>query len=182
MFRYLKYMIILFLYVGSISSYAFEGIVSPKTCAEFFVPGIAGTEAVFKDFKGTCRFDLDNLAETQYSIDLNTQTLDAGIKSGFIKSKAFLNAEKYKYLSFNSTHNVVTGKYSIKMHGNLTLKGINRPIVWDVSIDPTSTPEESRFKATVAIDRRQWGIDSLSGVISNKVKITVYGVMIPKRG
>ena len=162
MIRYLKYYVLVLFCVFSANAMAFEGIAAPATRASFRIPGIVG-EAVFQDFAGTCRFDLNDIGATVYNIDLDVQTLDAGIKGGLLKSKSFLNADDHKYLSFDSTHNEVTGKYTMKMYGDLTLRGISLPIVWDVTIDPTSTEEEARFKATVDIDRRRWGINTLSG-------------------
>lgn len=157
---------------------AFEGIAAPATRASFVIPGVPG-EAVFQDFSGTCKFDLDDICATVYNIDLDVQTLEAGLKTGLVKSRAFLDADKHKYLSFDSSYNVVTGKYSIKMYGDLTLRGVAKPIVWDVQIDPNSTNEEARFKATVDIDRRRWGMDALS-FFSNTIKIKVLGVMVPR--
>ena len=180
MFKYLILFMLLPVYVWCVDCYSFEGIAAPATRAEFVVPGISGVEAVFRDFHGTCRFDINNIAGTVYNIKLNTQTLDAGLRSRFVKGQAFLAADEYKYLSFKSTHNTVTGKHTMKMHGDLTIKGVSRPIQWDVAIDPSSTPEEARFKATVDIDRRQWGIDSFESIVSNSIKITVHGVMVPK--
>ena len=161
--------------------HAFEGIAAPSTRASFVVPGFSGVEAVFQDFNGTCRFDINDIGATVYNIKLNTQTLDAGIRSGFVKSKTFLNADEFKYLAFDSTHNVVTGKYTMQMHGALTIRGVSRPIQWDVTVDPTSTQEEARFLATVDIDRREWGITSFEDFVSNTIKITVKGVMAPKK-
>ena len=174
----LKYYVLVFFCMLAANAMAIEGIVAPATRASFVIPGVPG-EAVFQDFSGTCKFDLNDIGATVYNIDLDVQTLNAGIKSAFVKSKSFLDADGYKYLSFDSTHNVVTGKYTMKMYGDLTLRGVAKPIVWDVTIDPTSTEEEARFKATVDIDRRRWGINTLSLIISNTVKITVLGVMAP---
>ena len=125
-------------------------------------------------------FIVNDITETEYHIDMNLQTIDAGIKGPFMKSELFLDASNYKYASFTATHNVRTGDYTMLMHGDLTLKGVTRPVIMNVVIDPSSSEEEVRHTSTTELDRRDWGIDAFSSVISNTIKITLYGVITPK--
>ena len=157
-----------------------DGIVSPKSRIEIVVPGFAGAKVEIKDFEGTASYNVDDITETEYYVKMNLKTADAGIKSPFMKSKMFLDAVHYPYASFKATHNEAIDKYSIQMYGNLTLKGITRPIVITTVVDPSSTEDEIRHTSTLEIDRRDWGIDALSSVISNTIKITLYGVITPK--
>ena len=106
-----------------------EGIVSPKSRIEIVVPGFTGAKVEIKDFEGTASYNVDDITETEYYVKMNLKTADAGIKSPFMKSEMFLDAAHYPYASFRATHNEAIDKYSIHMYGNLTMKGITRPIV-----------------------------------------------------
>jgi polyisoprenoid-binding protein YceI len=157
-----------------------DGIVSPKSRIEIVVPGFTGAKVEIKDFEGTASYNVNDITETEYYVKMNLQTADAGIKSPFMKSEMFLDAAHYPYASFKATHNEAIDEYSIHMYGNLTLKGVTRPIVITTVVDPSSTEDEIRHTSTLEIDRREWGIDALSGVISNTIKITLHGVITPR--
>ena len=162
------------------SQSSIEGIVSSKSRFEILVPGITGGRGVIKDFEGTASYNPNDITQTEYYVKLNLQTAEAGVKGPFMKSEMFLDASNYPYASFTATHNIATGDYTMDMHGNLTMKGVTHPAVFHVVIDPSSNADEVRHTSTAELDRRDWGIDTLSSVISNTVKITLHGVITRK--
>ena len=157
-----------------------QGIISPQSHFEIVIPGFTGVKGTIREFEGTANFNPSDITETEYTVKLDMQSIDAGVKSPFMKSKLFLDASQYQYASFTATHNVAIDKYSIHMYGDLTLKGVTRPIVFTTIVDPSSLEGEIRHTSTAEIDRRDWGIDAFSSVISNTIKITLHGVITPK--
>jgi polyisoprenoid-binding protein YceI len=91
------------------------------------------------------------------TIDTANETRDA-----HLRSPDFLDVENYPALYFRSTKLEQTGEGEFRMHGDLTIRDVTRPVVLDVTYeglarDPYGN-EKAAFTATGEIDREEWGI------------------------
>jgi polyisoprenoid-binding protein YceI len=79
-----------------------------------------------------------------------------------LRSADFLDAENYPTLEFRSTSVEQTGEVSLRMDGDLTIRGVTRPVSLDVSYlglitDPFGN-NKAVFSAETEIDREEWGM------------------------
>src|SRR6266540_2055422 len=91
------------------------------------------------------------------SIDTADATRDA-----HLRSPDFLNVEKYPTLEFRSTKATRTGDATLKLDGELTIRGVTRPVSLDVAYlglvtDPFGNAH-AVLSAETEIDREDWDI------------------------
>jgi len=110
------------------------------------------------------------------SVDTSQAQRDEHLRSG-----DFLDVEHHPTMTFNSTSVAAGEDGGWKVSGDLTLRGVTRPVVLDVEFDGAgTTPWGSRavaFSASTEIDREDWGLtynqalEAGGVVVSKKVRI-----------
>ena len=129
------------------------------------------------------------IGETPEDSSIEVRMAAASIESGnpdrdtHLRSPDFLDVERFPELTFRSTKIEVTGDSTLKLHGDLTVLDVTRPVVLDVEYEGLTQqpPFGSRagFSATTEIDREDWGLtwnvalESGGVVVSKKVKIEI---------
>jgi polyisoprenoid-binding protein YceI len=123
-------------------------------------------EGRFKQFKGTIAFDPAKPEETKVqggiaaaSIDTNNDKRDEDLRSS-----NFFDVAKTPDISFETTQitDVNKADMTAKVHGNLTMHGVTKPVVLDGKFlgeakDPWGN-QKAGFHAEGKIDRRDWGL------------------------
>jgi len=115
---------------------------------------------------------------------INTASLDTkgSMIEHLIKSERFFDVEKYPEILFVSRGFEWTGQDTATIVGDLTVHGVTRAVVFDVTLTPvkdTSGLEDISgklsnrmlIKATTTIHRSQFGMDNMSKVVSNSVDL-----------
>lgn len=119
----------------------------------------------FDRFDGTIEFDPDKPEATVVrgtieaaSINTNNEKRDR-----HLRSSDFFHVEKHPTLSFESTGvRDVSGKQG-KLEGELTIRGVTRPVVIDAAFLGQATDPwgnvRAGFTATLTIDRKDFGLN-----------------------
>ena len=144
---------------------------------------VAKTRGRFGTFSGTITVGENPLeskvvasAETA-SVNTNDETRD-----NHLRTSDFFEADKYPTLDFVSTSIEPDGA-DYKMHGDLTIKGVTKPVTFDLEFDGVAADPwgntKAGFSAETEVNRKDWGLDynavlEAGGVlIGEKVKITL---------
>lgn len=109
------------------------------------------------------------------SIDTNNEQRDTHLKSA-----DFFNAEEHQQLKFVGTRYEVNGD-SAKLHGDLTIRGVHKPVVLDVDfggivVDPYGQTKAG-FTISGKISRKEFGLtwnavtEAGSVVVSDDIKL-----------
>ena len=112
---------------------------------------------------GALMFDNGQLTGGEFVVDMTTLTatdLEGEWKDklvGHLKSEDFFSVEKHQTSTLVFTEVKQTGKNSYKVTGDLTIKGITRPVTFDMSV------YGSKATATMKVDRAQYDIRYGSG-------------------
>jgi polyisoprenoid-binding protein YceI len=79
------------------------------------------------------QFDPANIAASHVQVNIDPRSIEAdNAPSGFLQTLAgdqWLDAERFPELSFRSRRVEPTGAHSFRIHGELTLHGVTRPLV-----------------------------------------------------
>lgn len=143
----------------------------------------------FKEFDGTFMLDPQNLAASSVDVTIQATSVDTDNerRDTHLRSPDFFEVEKHPVLTFKSTK-VVPGEGSkFKVEGDLTIRGITKPVVLDVEHLGTgevttggqSMGTRTGFEATTRIDRKDFGIvwnralDQGGAMLSDDVWITL---------
>ena len=138
----------------------------------------------FAELTGTIIADETNIADSSVEATLQAASLDTRSeqRDAHLRSPDFLDVENYPDVTFKST--AISGtKASFKVTGDLTIRGVTRPITLDASFegegrDPWGGTRAS-FSAHGKFDRRDFGLTwnvalETGGIlVSNEVKINI---------
>jgi polyisoprenoid-binding protein YceI len=113
-------------------------------------------------------FDPARLAASRVSVTIDPRSIQAdNVPSDFLEmltSKDWLNATEFPAMTFRSTNVEVTGKDTFRLHGDLTLHGVTKPVVLDASFNGgyASHPMEPNarigFSARGSFKRSDFGV------------------------
>jgi polyisoprenoid-binding protein YceI len=86
---------------------------------------------------------------------------DNDFRDKHLKGDDFFNAEKYPAIKFQSTSLTPAGGNKYKLAGNLTMRDVTKPVVFDVTYGGTVTAmgkTKAGFKAKTTINRFDYNL------------------------
>jgi len=139
---------------------------------------LARIEGKFNEFNGGMA--LNPVSETDGQTLVVIKTASVETKSAFIKSMVkgenFFDVENNPEILFVSKKLDWTSNDKAELKGNLTMRGTTRPVTFEVSVVPVSANKLSKaekvlVKATANISRSEFGMKSLTSLISDNVQL-----------
>jgi len=122
------------------------------------------TRGEFHAFSGTVNLNeqTPELSTVDISVDTaSISTRDAN-RDGHLKSPDFFNVAEYPAMTFKSSKVERTGDNTAKLHGDLTIRDVTKPVVLDVEYaGNTKSPWGATaygFNASTKINREEWGL------------------------
>ena len=143
----------------------------------------------FGDFEGTIVVG-EEPSQSSVTATIQTATVDTRDeqRDGHLKSPDFFDVEKFPAMTFTSTKVVPVRGSDWKVEGDLTIRGVTKPVVLDVEFngaggDPYGG-KRFGFSATTEIDRDEFGmtfnmaLETGGVMVSKNVKIEIEGEAI----
>lgn len=125
---------------------------------------ISKVQGSFDKFSGEFFYDEKNPAKwtAQATIDANSINTANADRDKHLRSPDFLEAEKYPNITFQSSQVADLKDNKAKLHGNLTIRGVTKPVILDLEIggtvkDPWGN-ERAGFEASTKINRKDFGV------------------------
>lgn len=143
---------------------------------------ISTVSGKFNSFEGKLEGDIENLtsAKIHFSADIDSIHTGNDQRDGHLKSADFFDATTHPKLSFESTSVEKKGD-DYKVNGNLTLKGITKPVALNVEFGGVQKSLYGQtvagFEVTTKINRQDFGLtwsavtEAGGVVVSDEVKL-----------
>ncbi len=118
----------------------------------------------FTTFSGTIDFTPGKPEswKVDAKIDPASINTDNEKRDGHLKAPDFFDVAKYPEMSFKSTKVTAVKGETAKLHGDLTMHGVTKPVVLDLEIGGTTTDpwgnQKAGFSATGKVARKDFGI------------------------
>jgi len=147
----------LIVFVGGLLAIPAHGEVRPwkidreHTNFYFRVDHIYATvQGRFTDYRGTVRFDPDNLEDSEMSFEIKVKSVDTGIgkRDRHLRSSDFFNASKYPLITFASRRITRTGADLYTVEGTLTIKDVSSDLAWQFTYEGM---RESPFSSDIEV-------------------------------
>ena len=142
--------------------------------------GFSNSVGEFHLADGTFTFDNDNWANSKVSVTLPVQTLDLGDTTwqGHISGKDWLDLADYPSITFQSTKVEKTDATHGKLYGNLTIKGVTKPVVLDLTVNKIGEhflrkTQAAGFTAKTTVKRSEFGVSAYAGAIGEDVDVRI---------
>lgn len=122
----------------------------------------------FKQFSGTILADEKHPAASSVDVTIQTASIftDNDQRDAHLRGSDFFAADSFPTITFKSTTVTPAGKDRYKVAGNLTMRGVTKPVVLDmeflgkgeVSLGGKSMGTKAGFDATTTLNRQDYGI------------------------
>ena len=121
----------------------------------------------FNRISGVIDFDPADLSATAANVEIDTAVLYTGVEARdrHIRSEDFLHVERHPLMLFRSTRAETAGSTLFKLHGDLTIGGVTRPVLLHAECfgpneyaDETGAYTVMGFEAKTSINREDFGI------------------------
>jgi polyisoprenoid-binding protein YceI len=126
---------------------------------------VSKARGTFDTWSGAVALNPEHPEQTAVEITIDTASINTkdAQRDGHLKSPDFLAIEQYPTMTFKSTRVEVTGKESAKLYGDLTIRGVTKPVVLDVEFQgsaksPWGTTNYG-FSGSTKINREDWGLN-----------------------
>jgi polyisoprenoid-binding protein YceI len=126
---------------------------------------VTTVRGAFKTFTAEAHLDADNIANSTARVEIEAASIDTGNsgRDDHVRNSDFLEVETYPTITFVSTSAEKKSNDDFVLHGDLTIKGVTKP----VSIDFEKSGEGDDpwgnfrvgFEGKAKINRTDWGVD-----------------------
>jgi polyisoprenoid-binding protein YceI len=139
----------------------------------------------FHDWTGTLELDPADLAKSRVNVTIEAKSIDTREpkRDDHLRSADFFEVDKFPLITFASTKIERAGDDAARLHGELTIHGVTRPIVLDVELSPEVNDPwggvRTGFSAKTAISRKDFGLtwnvalEAGGIVVGDKIEITL---------
>lgn len=125
---------------------------------------ISTVSGFFKSFEGTMETENDDFSGANISFALNIDSIDTNQsqRDEHLKGADFFDAAQYPQITFKSTSFTAEGDDEYKLTGDLTVKGITKPVTLDVEYGGQTTDfygnTKAGFEVTGKVNRKEFGL------------------------
>jgi polyisoprenoid-binding protein YceI len=156
----------------------------PHSSAQFSVRhlGVSTVRGAFTKVSGTVQYDAANPSKASIQATIDAASVDTRVdmRDNDLRSPRFLDAQKYPTITFTSKRVESAGEGKLKVTGDLTIHGVTKEVVLDVD-GPTPAIKDPMGKdrlrmgasATTKINRNDFGVSGLPGVVGDEISITL---------
>lgn len=169
------------------SAPAFAAPVSYKidpahTAVAFIVNHIGFSNVIgrFNTVGGDISFDKDAVEKSTVTVTIDAASIDTNHakRDEHLRSPDFFNAKEFPKLTFKSTKIEKTGDKTGKLHGDLTMLGVTKPVVLDVTfnkdgVSPASKLETAGFSARGTVKRTDFGMKYGAPAVGDDIQLLI---------
>jgi polyisoprenoid-binding protein YceI len=155
---------------------------------------VATVRGTFAPPTGTLEFDVKNPAAAHVTAELDATSLTSGVvdRDNHLRSADFLDAANFPKITFKSTSVEVTGDDTANVTGDLTIRGITRPVVLKTEflgiVNSPFGDTRAGFSASTKINREDWGLNwnvaiEAGGVLVGKdikIELELEAILVPE--
>lgn len=142
--------------------------------------GFSTSYGHFHDFSGELWLDEENPENSRLSVTIQIPSLLVSTDEFYkhLMKEEFFDADKHPTATFVSERVVRTGPQTAQVHGQLTIKGITKPVVLEVALNkigdhPIRKVKAAGFDARAVIKRSEFGMGAYVPMVSDEVGIFV---------
>jgi len=177
-----RFVIATTLVLASASSYATSYVLEPDYTQGVFRwnhLGFSSPAAQFSQGKGKLEFDPANPTRASVQVTIPLSTLNTGVPDldEDFRSSDFFDTAKFPTATFKSTRvDLGSGKDQLKVTGDLSLHGVTRPVVLEVTIvkvgnNPRTSLPTVGFDAMATLKRSEFGLGAYVPQVGDEIQM-----------
>ena len=142
--------------------------------------GFSNPIAHFGNVDGFITYDPAKVGDSKVEVTIPLSGLNSHVPDfdDHLRSDDFFDAANHPNITFKSTSVKSAGKDKLTVAGDLTIKGITKPVTLAVTINklgvqPMAKRDAAGFEATTTIKRSDFGVGKYAPNVSDEVKISI---------
>lgn len=142
--------------------------------------GFSNPIAHFGQVDGTIVYDADDVAASSVEVRIPLSGLNSHVPAfdEHLRSDDLFDAARHPVITFRSTKVEAAGEGRLRVAGELSIKGVTRPVVLDAKLNkvgehPMKKVPTIGFDATTTIRRSDFGIAYAVPAVSDEVRIRI---------
>jgi polyisoprenoid-binding protein YceI len=139
-------------------------------------------DGVFKNFDASVTSSKEDFSDAVFELtaDLKQVTTNQEMRDAHLQRDDMFDTAKFPTLTFKSTGITAVGPKKYKLAGNLTIKGVTKPVTLDLTLVGTGAARDGKklvgFKVTGAVKRTDFGVGAMPGaVVADEVELRASG-------
>lgn len=137
----------------------------------------------FNDFEGSGYFDAEDPSRSELKLTIRAASIDTrnADRDAHLRGNDFFDMERYPEIAFSSTAVEPIGDEHYRVTGDLTIKGVTRPVTVDfeysgAAVDPFGN-QRIGLEGRTTVNRKDWGVtwnaalDAGGVLVSEKVTL-----------
>jgi polyisoprenoid-binding protein YceI len=142
--------------------------------------GLSNPSARFAKVEGELLLDTADLSKSSVNVTIPVDSLRTDVPKfdEHLRSADFFDLAKFPTVTFKSTKVEKAGDTKLKVTGDLTIHGVTKSTVLDVTVNkigdhPMAKKPAAGFDANVTVKRSDFGIGNYAPNVSDEVKIHI---------
>ena len=149
--------------------------------------GISDVDGLFNKFEASAIANKADFSDAVFELSVEVPSINTQVemRDNHLRSADFFEVEKYPSMTFKSTSITKVSKDKYKLNGNLTLRGITKPVTMNLwyrgtNVDAKTNKSTAGFQLTGIIKRSDFNVGPKfpAPMLSNEVKIKADGEFI----
>lgn len=119
----------------------------------------------FNQFEGSGYFDAENPSNSRLQLTIQANSIDTrnADRDAHLRGNDFFDMETYPEITFASTAVEQAGGDTYRVTGDLTIKGVTKPVTVDFEYTGTATDpfgnQRIGFEGSTSVNRKDWGVN-----------------------
>ncbi|MCH8334351.1 MAG: YceI family protein [Proteobacteria bacterium] len=142
--------------------------------------GLSNPQIHFADFEASLELNGNDMSLSHVSIIIDAASVDSAVPAldDDLKGADFFDVENYPKITFKSTAYEETSESSGRLTGDLSVRGVTKPITLEVTINsasmnPLNRREMIGFSATGSFNRSDYGLTGYAPLIGDELSLAV---------
>lgn len=157
---------------------------TPQSDIGFFIKqmGVKTVDGQFGKVQSTFNLDPEQIdqAQAKLVIDVNSINLTHNSLKNMVLGDDYFDVQQHKEVVFSSTQFKPLGNNKYRISGDLTLRGVTKPVVFNAKITPDGkNPKLLQIEAATKIKRSDFGMKPAIGGVGELINIQVDGQLKP---
>ena len=139
----------------------------------------------FKQYSGSLELDAKDFSRSKFAGEIEVASIETGNgdRDAHLRTNDFFDAANHPKITFKSTKIEPKSEGEYVVHGELTIRGVTKPIALEVEYHGTSKSPYGKtlsgFSASGSLNRKDFGVNFNAAletggvVVSDKVKIEI---------
>jgi polyisoprenoid-binding protein YceI len=142
----------------------------------------------FRSFSTNLTLDNENPEKSSVAVTIDATSIDSRVEvfNGHLNGENFFDTANNPEISFNSTSITSTGDDTYDVVGDLTIKGVTKPVTLETTINKAANHPMRKvptvgISGSATLSRSDWGLDRAVPNVGDEITIHVTAEMPQKK-